>query len=136
MSRHARSLAAVLFLGGALCLPPPLAEGQFPPEGERYAWASAAGFAGMMQACAEADPGRKAEYQAEVQRFIAEMFPDGKAVQETFDTMMATEEIKEMNRRIVTEIKQKIKESAEPLAEFEQMCGVRAANPPPADTPE
>jgi hypothetical protein len=128
MLRIILSLEAVFFLG-ALYFSPSLAEGQLPPEGDRYAWASVAGFAGMMQACAEAYPSRKAEYQARLRKFITEMFGDGAAVEETYNTMMATEEIKEMNRKMIAEIKQ----IDGNLAQFEEMCGVRVANQSSAD---
>ena len=121
MLKHILPLAAAFSLG-ALYLSPSLAEGQLPPQGDRYAWASVAGFAGVMQACADAYPSRKAEYQSRLQTFITEMFGDAAAVRETFDTMMATEEIKEMNRKMIAEIKQ----IDGNLAQFEEMCGVRA----------
>jgi hypothetical protein len=135
MSHTIRPVAAVFFLGALSCSPG-WAAGQLPEHGDRYAWASVAYFAAMMQACAEAYPSRKAGYQYELRQFIVEMFDDSAAVRQTYDTMMATEDIKELNRKIIAGITQGITESEAKRAEFEQMCGLRPPNPPPPDTPE
>jgi len=135
MSKHTLPVAVVSLLG-ALYLSPSSAAGQLPEQGDRYAWASVAGFTAMMQACAEAYPSRKAGYQAELRQFIVEMFDDSAAVRQTYDTMMATDEIKEMNRKIIADLKQGITQSEAKRAEFEQMCGLRPPDPPPPDTPE
>jgi hypothetical protein len=76
MLKHRLSPPAGLLLGTLYCSPSS-AEAQLPPQGDRYAWVSVAGFAAMMPACAEAYPARKAEYQSRLQIFITEMFGDG-----------------------------------------------------------
>jgi hypothetical protein len=83
-----------------------------------YGSVALASFAGLMQACAEAYPTRKAEYQSRLQNMIADTFGAGPAAQEQYNTLMADEQVKKMNRDIIAEIKQN-------LAQFEEACNLR-----------
>jgi len=126
MSKHTRSIAPTLLLALLSCSDS-VAQAQPPQPAQNLDYGSAivATAGGLMQACGETYPARKAEYQARLQRLIVKTFGDGPEAQAKYNTLMADERVQEGNRNMVAEIK-----GSDPRGEeFAEACERAWASP-------